>query len=203
MRTLKDLQEQYNKSGVKSLRDAELLHLMGLNLDSCDLRQLFTSNKEELQRKGFTPATALKLTILGEIAHRYALMPVPERVQISSSASAAKLIAPILKDLPHEECWVLYLNRSNKLLRQEKLSKGGLTATVVDVKLIVKRALELLASSIILVHNHPSGNAQPGESDKAQTRILKDAATLFDITLLDHLIIAGDKYYSFADEGII
>lgn len=203
MRTLKEIQELYSKSGVKSLRDAELLHLVGINLESCDLRQLFTSNKEELIRKGYTQATAIKLTALGEIAHRYSLMPVPEKIALQSSAAAAKLVIPELKNLDHEECWVMYLNRANRLITKERLSSGGVTATVVDVKLVVKRALELLASSIILVHNHPSGNDKPGEHDKTQTRILKDAACLFDITLLDHIIVAGDKYFSFADDGII
>ena len=97
----------------------------------------------------------------------------------------------------------MYLNRANKLISKERLSIGGISATVVDVKIVIKNALDKLASSIILVHNHPSGNPSPGENDKVQTRILKDAASLFDIALLDHLIIAGDGYFSFADDGII
>ena len=83
------------------------------------------------------------------------------------------------------------------------MSIGGVSSTVVDVKIVVKNALEKLASSLILVHNHPSGNANPGENDRIQTKLLKEAASLFDIALLDHLIIAGDNYFSFADDGII
>ncbi|MPM87279.1 hypothetical protein SDC9_134375 [bioreactor metagenome] len=97
----------------------------------------------------------------------------------------------------------MYLNRANKLISKERLSVGGVSATVVDIKIVIKNALEKLASSLILVHNHPSGNAKPGENDKVQTRLLKEAAALFDISLLDHLIIAGDEYFSFADDGLI
>lgn len=203
MSTLKDIQTIYTQSGVKSLRDSELLQMLGINLEKCDFKTIFNSNREELIRTGFRPTTATKIVILGEIAHRYASTPATMLQSIKSSADAAILIANDLKNLSHEECWVMYLNRANKLLRKERLSIGGVSATVVDVKIVVKRALELLASSIILVHNHPSGNTAPGENDRSQTRILKEAAALFDISLLDHLIIAGDAYSSFADDGLM
>lgn len=203
MSTLKDIQTIYTQSGVKSLRDSELLQMLGINMENCDFKTIFNKNKEELIRTGFRPATALKLVILGEIAQRYASTPAPILQPIKSSADAAKIIANDLKNLSHEECWVMYLNRAHKLLKKERLSSGGVCATVVDVKIVLKRALELLASSIILVHNHPSGNSTPGENDKAQTRIVKDAAALLDVSLLDHLIIAGDSYFSFADDGLI
>lgn len=203
MNTLKDIQTIYNQSGVKSLRDAELLQMLGIKMEQCDFRTIFNKNKEELVRTGFRHSTALKLVILGEIAQRYASTPVPFLQPIQSSKSAADIIANDLKNLPHEECWVMYLNRGHKILKKERLSSGGVSATVVDVKIIVKRALELLASSIILVHNHPSGNLKPGENDKSQTQILKNAASLFDISLLDHIIIAGDSYFSFADDGLL
>lgn len=203
MSTLKDIQTIYTQSGVKSLRDSELLQMLGINMEKCDFKTIFNKNKEELIRTGFRPATALKLVILGEIAQRYASTPAPILQPIKSSADAAKIIANDLKNLSHEECWVMYLNRAHKLLKKERLSSGGVCATVVDVKIVLKRALELLASSIILVHNHPSGNNTPGENDKAQTRIVKDAAALLDVSLLDHLIIAGDSYFSFADDGLM
>ena len=95
----------------------------------------------------------------------------------------------------------MYLNRSNRLIAKEKLSSGGLSSTVLDVKMVLKKAMGKLASSIILVHNHPSGNRTPGKDDIAQTRRLSDAAKLCDISLLDHIIIAGDSYFSFADDG--
>ncbi len=203
MRTLKEIQELYQQAGVKALRDVELLQLLGINLESCDFLDLFKSSREALIRKGFRASTAIKLNALGEVAHRYSLTPIPERESIQSSSSIAAIMSPILKHLSHEECWVVYLNRANKVLIKEQLSIGGVCATVVDVKIILKRALELLASSLILIHNHPSGNAKPGENDKVQTKLLKGAADLFDITLLDHVIIAGDGYFSFADDGIM
>ncbi len=203
MRTLKEIQELHHKSGVKSLRDVELLHLLGINLESCDFQSIFKNSNEALLRKGYRPATALRLTALGELAHRYSLVPFSVGESLKSSSSAARIFTPLLKNLSHEECWVMYLNRGNKLLAKEQVSIGGVSATVVDVKIIMKRALELLASSLILVHNHPSGNCNPGDQDKLQTKVLKDAGQLFDITLLDHIIIAGDQYYSFADEGMM
>jgi DNA repair protein RadC len=203
MKALKEIQTIYHQSGVKSLNDKDLLHLLGVNLEECNFLELFNSTHESLLRKGVTPGAALKIRALSEVAHRYSTTPIQELPSISSSSSAAKIISPFLKHLPHEECWVLYLNRGNKLISKERLSVGGVTATVVDIKLIMKRALELLACSIILVHNHPSGNNKPGENDRTQTKLLKDAANFFDINLLDHLIIAGDSFFSFADDGII
>lgn len=203
MKALKEIQELYFDKGVKYLRDSDLLHLLGIKLEDCDYRELFTSTRESLQQKGVKPSEALKITALSEIAYRYTTSSVKEMQGITSSQSAAKIISPEIKNLSHEECWVLYLNRANKLIAKERLSIGGISATVVDVKIVLKRAIELLSSGMILAHNHPSGNAHPGESDRTQTRILKDAAALFDISLLDHIIIAGDKYYSFADEGVI
>ena len=203
MKALKEIQELYFNKGVKYLNDSDLLHLLGIKLEDCDYRELFRSSRELLQQKGVTKNAALKITALSEIAHRYSTSPVKEMPSLTSSQSAAKLLAPELKNLPHEECWVLYLNRANKLIAKERLSIGGVSATVVDVKIVLKRAIELLSSSLILAHNHPSGNAHPGESDRTQTKILKEAAALFDMSLLDHIIIAGDNYYSFADEGVI
>lgn len=193
----------YQQSGVKALRDVELLQLLGINLESCDFLELFKSSREALLRKGFRASTAIKLNALGEVAHRYSLTPTPEKLSIQSSGSVAKMMSPILKHLSHEECWVVYLNRANKVLMKEQLSIGGVCATVVDVKIVLKRALELLACSLILIHNHPSGNSKPGDNDKVQTKILKGAAELLDISLLDHIIIAGDSYFSFADDGIL
>lgn len=203
MSTLKEIQTIYTQSGVKSLRDSELLQMLGINMENCDFKSIFNKNREELIRSGFRPATATKIVVLGEIAHRYVSTPATMLQPIKSSFDAAKLVTSDLKYLSHEECWILYLNRANKVIKKERLSIGGVSATVVDVKIVVKRALELLASAIILVHNHPSGNPSPGENDKTQTKILKNAAALFDISLLDHLIIAGDAYFSFADDGLL
>lgn len=169
-----------------------------------NLRSLTNSNPEKIMAvKGIGLTKALIISAVGELTKRISISQAKDFPNIKSSAGAAKLISPALRDLSHEECWVMYLNRANKLISKERLSSGGISATVVDVKIIIKNALEKLASSIILVHNHPSGNPYPGENDKNQTKLLKDAAAFFDISLLDHLIIAGDTYYSFADEGLM
>ncbi len=149
------------------------------------------------------PAKISALLALFELSRRYMTREAKEMERVSSSSYAAQIIKPLLRDLPHEECWVMYLNRANKLISKERMSSGGISATVVDVKIIVRNALEKYASSIILVHNHPSGSVQPGDNDKRQTYLLKEASAVFGITLLDHLIIAGDSYFSFSDEGII
>jgi DNA repair protein RadC len=187
-------------------RNATAVDLAKELLVACNnsLRELSKLNIDNLTKRcGIGPAKAVTIAALFEIAKRYSITENKPIIQIQSSSSAAGIISPILKDLPHEECWVLYLNRANRLISKERISIGGISATVVDVKIVIKSALEKLASSLILVHNHPSGNLQPGEHDKMQTKILKEAAALFDIALLDHLIIAGDEYFSFADNGII
>ncbi|HON71663.1 MAG TPA: JAB domain-containing protein, partial [Tenuifilum sp.] len=108
---------------------------------------------------------------------------------------------PALADLPHEEFWVLLLNKANRIIERVKVSQGGVGGTVVDPKLVLKHAVERLASAIIVVHNHPSGNPQPSDKDIALTEKLKNAAQLFDITLLDHVIVTDGECYSFADNG--
>ena len=110
------------------------------------------------------------------------------------------MMAPFLRDLPHEECWILYLNRASRLIGKEKVSTGGMHSTIIDIKIIVKKAVERLASNLILVHNHPSGNPLPGEQDRRQTDALRQAAAVFDIGLTDHIIIGRKKYFSFSDE---
>jgi DNA repair protein RadC len=109
----------------------------------------------------------------------------------------------MLCHLQHEECWVLFLNKSNRLIGKERISSGGIDATVVDVRVILKLALEKNSCRIILVHNHPSGNRIPGETDKLQTIKLKNGAAVCEIQLVDHIIVAGNDYFSFADEGLL
>jgi DNA repair protein RadC len=152
---------------------------------------------------GMGQGKALAIMSMFEIAKRMAVEQAPPITQIYSSESAAKLMSPLLKDLGHEECWILYLNRGNRMIAKEKLTSGGTSSTVLDVKMIIKKAMAKLSNSIILVHNHPSGSKMPGDQDKLQTRRLKTAAEMCDISLLDHIIIAGDQYYSFADDGCL
>ncbi|MGB5818005.1 MAG: JAB domain-containing protein, partial [Saonia sp.] len=119
--------------------------------------------------------------------------------KISSSKNVFELLQPIIGELPHEEFWIIYLNNSNKVMHTAQLSKGGITGTLVDVRLVLKQALELGAVALILAHNHPSGTLKPSESDKKITKKLKISADVLDIKVLDHLIITEKEYFSFAD----
>lgn len=110
---------------------------------------------------------------------------------------------PLIGALPHEEFWVLYLNNSNKVLSKDQLSKGGITATLVDIRLLFKKAIEISAVAIIICHNHPSGNINPSAEDKVLTKKIKEGGLSLDIKLLDHLIITEKSYFSFADNGEI
>lgn len=166
------------------------------------LKALSTFSPEKMMGiKGIGKAKAFSIMAAFELGRRLSAETSESMPQIRTSKMAAQLISPFLKDLPYEECWVIYLNRANKVIGKEKISKGGISATIMDIKIIVKKAVEKLATSIIMVHNHPSGNPQPGEQDRKQTSALKEAAALFDISLLDHIIIAGNNYFSFSDEN--
>jgi DNA repair protein RadC len=127
---------------------------------------------------------------------------VPQVSVITSKEDVVSIFAP-LAELPHEEFWALYLSSSGRVIDRVKLSQGGVSGTVVDHKLVVKRAVELLAASIILVHNHPSGLAEPSPQDLALTETLVSAAALFDIAVVDHVIISGSGAFSFAESGAI
>ena len=126
-----------------------------------------------------------------------------ELTKISSSSSVFEILQPIIGELQHEEFWILYLNNSNKIIEKFLISKGGITGTLVDVRITLRKALELGAVSLILAHNHPSGNLNPSEADKQLTSKLKTAAESLDIKVLDHLIVTEKTYFSFADEGIL
>lgn len=121
---------------------------------------------------------------------------------LSNSSQVASIMRPLLCGLDHEECWVLFVNRAGRLIGKERVSLGGGDATVIDNRIVVKKAIEKMATSIILVHNHPSGNPRPGRADIEQTRALQAAARSLDITLMDHVIMCDDKYFSFSDENI-
>ena len=119
---------------------------------------------------------------------------------IHSSSDVVKVLAPVLRGLQHEECWLLFLARNNKVLSKERLSVGGQSETIVEVKSVVRRAIDIRASSVIIAHNHPSGDPHPGSADVKMTQNLKKALEIFDISLLDHVIFADGRYYSFSDE---
>ena len=126
-----------------------------------------------------------------------------ERPRISGSRDAFQVIAPLLTDLHHEEFWLLLLNKANEVFARERLSTGGMSGTVVDVKLAYKTALDARAAALIAIHNHPSGSLQPSQADVELTRKLRQAGTVLDMPLLDHLIVSERGYYSFADEGTL
>lgn len=121
---------------------------------------------------------------------------------ITNASQIFSIMFPILKGIDHEECWILYLNRANHILYKEKVSLGGLSSTTIDTNSILRKAIEKKADGIILVHNHPSGNPQPGKADVVETERLKRAAETFSISMLDHVIISDSGYYSFADQMI-
>lgn len=121
---------------------------------------------------------------------------------ITNASQIFSMMFPVLKGIDHEECWILYLNRANHILYKEKVSIGGLSSTTIDTNSILRKAIEKKADGIILVHNHPSGNPQPGKADVVETERLKKAAETFSISMLDHVIISDSGYYSFADQMI-
>ncbi|MFK7806937.1 MAG: DNA repair protein RadC [Saprospiraceae bacterium] len=167
-----------------------------------DLQQLGRRNiKDLMEFKGIGEAKAINIAAAMELGRRRQLTAIKERPTIRSSKDAYNVIAHTIVDLPHEEFWVLLLNRANQVIAKEQISKGGVAGTVVDGKIIFKVAIQELASSIILCHNHPSGNLKPSQADIDITKKLRKAGTALDISVLDHLIVSDKGYYSFADEG--
>ncbi|HUX95468.1 MAG TPA: DNA repair protein RadC [Bacteroidales bacterium] len=177
----------------------ELLSLVNNNLNS--LGKLSIGDLKKLH--GIGPARAVTIAAALELGRRRKLAEAPEDPQIKCSKDVADIFQPLLADLPHEEFWILFLNRSNRVINRMKLSQGGISGTVTDVRIVMKKAIEYLASGIIVCHNHPSGNLNPSESDSKITLKIKEAGNLMDIQLLDHLIISDKDYYSFADNGLI
>ncbi|WP_264566643.1 RadC family protein [Flavobacterium sp. N3904] len=152
--------------------------------------------------KGIGEAKAISIIAAMELGRRRRGEEVVELTKITSSKAVFEVMQPIIGELPHEEFWVLFLNNSNKILFKTQLSKGGMTGTVVDVRIVFKIAFEQNATAIILTHNHPSGKLQASEADIQITKKIKTAGQQLDIPVLDHIIITEKGYYSFADEGI-
>lgn len=212
--------EKLLSKGLKSLTDAELLAILigsgqknesavevakkVLNLAQNNLNELGKLSINEFETvKGIGEAKAITLISALELGRRRKLSESKEKYKIGGSKDAFNYMQPFLEDLSYEEFWVIYMNRSNRIIDQVKISQGGISGTVIDVRIILKHAIEKLASTIIICHNHPSGNLQPSKSDIQITSKLKEASKFHDIELLDHLIISDSSYYSFADEGII
>ncbi|NND62026.1 MAG: DNA repair protein RadC [Flavobacteriaceae bacterium] len=168
------------------------------------LHDLGRLNVSDLKKfKGIGEAKAIAIIAALELGKRRKDASVKERKTVNSSSSVFDLLQPLLGDLPHEEFWAVYLNNSNKVLELQQLSKGGITGTIVDIRLTMKRAIQLGAVGIILAHNHPSGTLKPSMADKQLTKKMATAGESLDIKVLDHLIITEKAYFSFADEQLL
>jgi DNA repair protein RadC len=206
--------------GAGALKDSELLAILIGNGPSgktahdvaIDLLDLAGDNLHELGKllpegyasiSGIGSARASVLSAAMEIGRRRMASMRPVTIQIVSSRDVFLRFVDRLSDLPHEEFWILLLRRSNHVLAEIKISSGGLAGTVADPKIIFGRALALRAAAIVLIHNHPSGNPKPSSSDKSLTNNMREAGNFLDLPVLDHIIVAGKQYVSFADEGLI
>lgn len=204
--------------GKAALSDAELIAILlgsgSRNETAVDLAkrilQSVNGNLNELGRlgvpeltkfKGIGEAKAISIITALEIGKRRRMSEALERKKVTSSAQAFEVLQPLIGDLNHEEFWVVYLSASNKVLATRCISKGGITGTMADTRIIFKEALHLNSTAMILAHNHPSGNLKPSQADKNLTKSLTKAGDLMDIKVMDHLIITEHQYYSFADEG--
>lgn len=169
-----------------------------------DLNELARLSVKDLTKHpGIGEAKAISIVSALELGRRRKETAVAAKTRITCSTDIYNYIKPQLLDLPHEEFWVILLNRANVVMKKESISSGGVAGTVADPKIIFKKALEQLASSIILVHNHPSGNTKPSAADIALTKKMKEAGQFLDLPILDHIIFTDNDYYSFADEGVL
>lgn len=206
--------------GKESLSDAELLAILigsgSRNESAVSLcKRILKNSDQKLNRlaklsiqqlmdfKGIGEAKAISIVAALELGRRRRGEEAMELKKISSSQTVFEIMQPILGELAHEEFWVILLNNSNKVLHKYALSKGGITGTLVDLRLLFKAALSYGAVGIILAHNHPSGALKPSKADLTITKRIKDGAATLDLKLLDHLIITEKTYYSFADEAML
>lgn len=207
--------------GVSALSDAELLGILigsgNKKETAVELAQRILHSTEnnlntlgklaikELIKNfnGIGEAKAITIVAALELGKRRKLSEIVVQPQITSSETVYQIFHPILADLKHEEVWVLLLNRANKILKKIQVSKGGVAGTIVDIRLIMKEAIDSLASAMILCHNHPSGNSNPSGDDDKITHKLKEAGQIMDIRLLDHIIVCDHTYYSYLDKGRI
>ncbi len=190
-------------SGSREESAVELSKRM-LNTVNNNINRLATLSIEQLMEfKGIGEARAISIITALELGNRRHFEQLEDKPVIKSSKSVFNAIQPVIGELEHEEFWVLYLNNSNEVIVKKQLSKGGITATMVDIRLIFKKAVELTSVGIIVCHNHPSGKLKPSDSDKRLTKKIMAAGKTLDIKLLDHLIITQKDYFSFADNGIL
>lgn len=211
--------EKLMLKGKNALSDAELIAILigsgSRNESAVDLSKRILASVDTLNSlgkmslpqltnfKGIGEAKAIAIIAALELGRRRRAEDAVELTKITSSKIVFEIMQPIIGELPHEEFWVLFLNNSNKVILKSQLSKGGISGTIVDVRIVFKLALENGATGLILCHNHPSGGLVPSEADKHITKKIKQAGDNLDVKVLDHLIITETKYYSFADEGIL
>jgi len=212
--------EKLVQKGRRALSDAELVAILigsGNREDSAvslaqkmliyfnnNLNDLAQCSLKDLQQfKGIGEAKAISIAAALELGRRRQATAVNERKTIALPEDVFALLNPVIGDLPHEEFWIIYLNNNKKLIKKECLSTGGLTSTTVDVRLILKKAIDALATSIIIAHNHPSGQLQVSKNDVEITKKIKTACNLIDIQLADHVIIAHQQYISFYEKGYL
>ena len=210
---MKQIADKMAARGVAALDDRELLALLLEDEQAADA--LWQASGESLERLARTELPRLRmlgglglrrarlLLAAAEYGRRVAEAQSAATEVIATSDDVVRLFRPRLERLDHEECWVVYLTSSNRIIERQRVSQGGVQGTVVDHRLIVKRALELLATQLILVHNHPSGAAEASPQDRVLTERIARAAALFDIRLLDHLIVAREGDFSFLREGLL
>ena len=212
--------EKMMAKGITSLSNAELLAILigSGNQDETAVelcQRILQSNENDLNKLGKCPvdelvkfkgignAKAISIAAALEIGRRRNQSKIIHKKRIVSGRDVYEYFHPIINDLPYEELWMLLLNRANKIIDRTKISQGGVSETIVDIRLILKPAIVSLASSIILCHNHPSGHVIPSKQDDILTHRLKEATIVLNINLLDHVIIAEDLYFSYADENRI
>lgn len=213
--------EKMLNKGVGALSNAELLAILigsGTQTETAvdlakrllqkysnDLFELGKLSPNELakQVKGIGKAKAVAISAALELGKRRRLLLPKQLESIKSSTSVAEEFYPIMSDLTHEEFWVLLLNKANKQIGKYKISSGGISSTIVDSRIILKYAIENLASNVVLVHNHPSGSLSPSRDDIELTKKIIMGCKALDIIVLDHIIIGQNKYYSFSDEGLL
>lgn len=213
--------EKMLAKGIDALSDAELIAILigsgGRNKTAVELsKEILHRHDNDLNRlgkvsvkeltnahRGIGAAKAIAILAALELGKRRSGSEAAKLFSVTSSRDVYRYFHPLIGDLKHEEFWVAYLNQSNRIVLRSKISKGGVSETAVDIRIILKNAIEHLASGLILCHNHPSGNNRPSNADDLFTKKIKEAARLMDIRVLDHLIVCDDCYYSYADEGKI
>lgn len=208
---MKELNDKVALYGAAVLSDSELLAILvedynlATNLLShYSFASLPVNNISRLRMAdGLGLTRAVRLAAAVEFSRRRAIAEEEKRESIRSSSDAVNYFRPIFNGLNHEECWVVFLTSSGSVIERMRISQGGLQATIIDNRLIFKRAIELLATQMLIAHNHPSGNREPSQADIAMTRTLNAAANLFDIKLLDHIIITANDSYSFKEHSIV